>query len=146
MRQLSSAQELIAYDEGEVDHVYKDSLGYWTIGVGHLVDAVKGGSLPKEIVDALFNWDRAHKETELRAAIPWYDGLDDVRKAALLDMAFNLGTAGLLGFRQTLAAIRAGDYVTASTLMLQSRWATQLPVRANRISQMIKTGQWPQVP
>lgn len=146
MPSLNSAQELIRYDEGEVDHAYKDSLGYVTIGVGHLIDAVKGGSLPKEIVDALFAWDRAHKEAEVKAALPWYVALDPVRQAVLLDMAFNLGTAGLLAFRQTLAAIQAGDYVAASTLMLQSRWASQLPVRANRLSQMMLTGQWPKVP
>lgn len=145
MPRLNSAQALIAYDEGEVDHAYKDSLGYLTIGVGHLIDAAKGGSLPKEIVDALFEWDRTHKEAELTAALYYYVHLDEVRKAVLLDMAFNLGTAGLLAFKQTLASIQAGNYVAASVSMLQSRWATQLPVRANRLSQMMATGQWPEV-
>jgi GH24 family phage-related lysozyme (muramidase) len=27
-------------DEGEVLHAYKDSLGYWTIGIGILIDSM----------------------------------------------------------------------------------------------------------
>ena len=33
----------LTIDEGRVSHVYKDSLGYYTIGIGHLVDQRKGG-------------------------------------------------------------------------------------------------------
>lgn len=144
MPKVNSAQELIAANEGRVAHAYQDSLGYWTIGIGHLIDARKGGSLPPSIIDALFQLDMAAKEGELLRALPWYATLDEVRKAALLDMAFNLGTAGLLGFPKALAAIRAGNYADAHHELITSRWAAQLPARANLISQMILTGEWPQ--
>lgn len=34
---------LLTSDEGRVPHAYQDHLGYWTIGVGHLIDRRKGG-------------------------------------------------------------------------------------------------------
>lgn len=34
-------------DEGDVPHVYQDSLGYWTIGVDFLIDKRKVGSINK---------------------------------------------------------------------------------------------------
>lgn len=32
-------------------HAYQDSLGYWTIGVGFLIDGRKGGRLPDAVRD-----------------------------------------------------------------------------------------------
>ena len=32
-------------DEGWVPHAYKDSLGFWTIGYGFLIDEKRGGEL-----------------------------------------------------------------------------------------------------
>lgn len=40
-------------DEGRVPHAYQDHLGYWTIGVGHLIDKRKGGGLTPDEVDYL---------------------------------------------------------------------------------------------
>ena len=58
-------------EEGEVLHAYQDSLGWWTIGVGHLIDGRKGGAIPPEISDALLEWDLNRVERQLDAAIPW---------------------------------------------------------------------------
>ena len=66
-----------------------------------------------------------------------------VRQRVLLDMAFNLGLGGLLGFKQTLAAIRGGEYERAASMMLQSRWATQVGERAKRLSRMMWSGEQP---
>ena len=38
--------------------------------------------------------------------LPWFAGLDDARKAAVIDMTYNLGIDGFLGFRKTIAALR----------------------------------------
>jgi len=99
----------LEHDEGKVTYAYQDSLGYWTIGVGHLIDHRKGGSIPDEIVVALLKYDCAQKAQELDHALPWWRKLDDVRQDALLNMAFNLGVGGLLNFRHFLAALQAGS-------------------------------------
>jgi lysozyme len=57
-------------------------------------------------------------------------------------MAFQLGTDGLLGFKNTLALIRDGKYAEAADAMLASKWATQTPLRAARLSAQMRTGAW----
>ena len=57
-------------------------------------------------------------------------------------MAFQMGIAGLMGFRNTLATIERGDYQRAGDEMLMSKWATQTPNRAKRLSEQMKTGEW----
>ena len=50
---------------------------------------------------------------------------------------------GLLGFKNTLATIRAGDYQRAASMMLDSKWAGQVGQRAERLSRMMATGKDP---
>ena len=129
-------------DEGKVAHAYQDSLGYWTIGVGHLIDKAKGGALPDFIIDTLLEHDIEKHKRELIAALPWFTDLDPPRQAVLVNMAFNLGTAGLLKFTNTLRAIRSGSYSEAAMHMLESKWATQVGVRAQRLAAQMETGVW----
>jgi lysozyme len=50
-------------------------------------------------------------EKQLQSKIPdIYNGLDEVRKSVLLNMCFNLGINGLLGFKNTLAFVKVGDW------------------------------------
>ena len=126
--------------EGERLFPYKCTAGRLTIGVGRNLD--DRGITAEESAYLLGNdiddyWERL--ETEL----PWILDLDPVRQRVLLDMAFNLGIGGLLGFRMTLAAIRGKEYERAAAMMLQSRWATQVGERAKRLSRMMFTGEIP---
>lgn len=140
-------------DEGELLNVYRDHLGWLTVGVGHLVDARKGADpapfgVPLKLGDSitqaqsetLLMADIAAKEAELDKAIPWWRKLSDARQRVLLNMAFNLGAAGLLGFQNTLRMIQAGAYLPASRAMLRSKWAGQVGDRAKRLSDMMATG------
>ncbi|MDP3115142.1 MAG: glycoside hydrolase family protein, partial [Candidatus Cloacimonadaceae bacterium] len=52
--------------------------------------------------------------------------MDEVRKSVLLNMCFNLGIGGLMGFNNTLAFIAAGDWERAANGMLASMWAKQV--------------------
>ena len=129
-------------EEGVRPSAYQDQFGYWTIGVGRLIDARKGGGLTEDEIDYLLMNDIRQKTAEVRAALPWFDTLNDARKAVLVGMAFQMGTAGLLGFKQTLAAVRDERYANAAGLMLQSSWAKQTPGRANRMARQMETGEW----
>lgn len=134
--------EQLRREEGSVPHAYQDHLGFWTIGVGRLIDARKGGGLSPEEIDFLLANDVAKFIREVREALPWFDHLDEPRQAVLVGMAFQMGTAGLLGFKQTLAAVRDQRYMTAAALMLQSRWAKQTPARARRMARQMESGEW----
>lgn len=134
---------LIELHEGRVPHAYEDSLGYITIGIGHLIDKRKGGSLPDEFIDALLYHDIEAHGRPLFEALPWAENLDPVRKAVLIDMAFNLGVNGLLKWPIFLSQVKAGQYEDASRNMLGTKWAGQVKTRAKRLAQMMLTGEWP---
>ena len=129
-------------DEGEVAHAYQDSLGFWTIGVGRLIDKRKGGGLSRAEIAMLLDNDIKRVDVELSIALPWLPQLDDARRAVLLNMAFQMGPAGLLKFKRTLDLVRAGRWADAARAMLQSKWATQTPQRAKRLARQMDTGEW----
>ena len=129
-------------DEGVVEHAYIDSEGWTTIGVGRLIDKRKGGRLRDDEIEYLLQNDITEKPEELLRRAPWVARLDEARQGVLINMAFNLGVSGLLGFRKTLALIEAGDYTKASVEMLDSKWARQVKGRATRLSEQMRTGKW----
>lgn len=134
-------------DEGEKPHVYVDSLGFYTIGVGRLVDKRKpGAGLRSDEIAYLLNNDIEDRINALNKRLPWFQDLDDARKGVLVNMAFQLGVDGLLGFKRTLDLIRDGKYENAAAAMLESRWAEQTPKRAKRMADQIRSGLWQYTP
>ncbi len=130
-------------DEGTEPCVYKDSLGLDTIGVGRLVDKRKpGAGLRPDEITYLLNNDIDDRIDALTRRLPWFQNLDDSRKAVLLNMSFQLGVDGLLQFTHTLALVQDGKYDNAAHAMLQSRWATQTPARAKRMAEQMRSGLW----
>jgi GH24 family phage-related lysozyme (muramidase) len=53
-------------------------------------------------------------ETQLGKALPNWDTYPEAAQEALFDMGFNLGVAGLMKFRNMLAAVDQSDWATAS--------------------------------
>lgn len=139
---MSQIIDQLNRDEGRRLHAYQDHLGYWTIGVGRLIDLRKGVGISPEEADYLLLNDVTRVRHELSKSLPWFVDLDDARQGALINMAFQLGTSGLMNFKKTLEHIRLGRYATAAGEMLQSKWAEQTPERAKRISKQMATGVW----
>lgn len=129
-------------EEGEVLSAYQDHLGYWTLGIGRLIDKRKGGGITKEESAYLLSNDIAKVESQLDARLHWWRTLNDARQGVLIGMAFQMGIDGLLGFKNTLAMVHAGNYEGAASGMLNSLWAKQTPARAKRMSDQMKTGEW----
>jgi lysozyme len=130
-------RQQLKVDEGVRARLYKDSLGIWSIGVGRNLEA-KGLS-PDEI-DYLLDNDMAEAELDARAIFSGFDDLSDNRKAALINLAFNLGRTRLSAFTRTIEAINAGDFQAAAKEMLDSLWARQVGERAKRLARMIEEG------
>ena len=126
--------------EGFRSSAYQDSKGYWTIGIGRMVDAkLKGGITLAEAQHLLQNdLDRCAKE--LNTKLPWWSGLSPNRRYVLLNMCFNLGINRLLGFKNTLKMIEAGNYDGAAKGMLNSLWAKQVGKRATELSEQMRLG------
>lgn len=65
---------------------------------------------------------------------------DQVRCFVLINMAFNMGIAGLLKFKNMLAAIEACNYPLAAAEMSTSLWARQVKGRAVELAEQMRTG------
>jgi lysozyme len=135
----ATIEDQLLRDEGLQLKIYRDSVGKLTIGVGRNLDDV--GISEAEAMVLLAN-DVNAARAGLLAALPWTSDLDPIRFAAVLNMCFNMGIRGLLGFRQFLASMQAGDWKMASLNMVQSRWAGQVGARAQRLAAQVESGEW----
>lgn len=70
----------------------------------------------------------------LSLKLPYWKDVPDDAKEVLIEMGYQLGVTGLLGFKKTLYAVKTKDYVGASDQMLQSLWARQTPKRAQTLA------------
>lgn len=125
-------------DEGRVLHAYQDHLGWWTLGVGRLIDKRKGGGISEAESDMLLGNDVARIAAALDDRLPWWRTSSPERQRALLNMAFQMGVEGLLKFKNTLAMAERGDWDGAADNALKSLWARQTPSRARRVTDMMR--------
>lgn len=138
-------QELKA-DEGVRHTIYKDSLGNWTIGVGHLVlpselSEYKGRYVEDKEIDALLESD-IHKAFTSISSWPVYKAMDtDARQRALINMSFQLGTKDLAGFKNSLRELENLQWAKAGARLRKSLWYRQTPKRAERVIRMLETGE-----
>ena len=127
--------------EGFRDVMYKDSLGFATIGYGHLIlptdNYVDGKQYSKEVLDAVFDKDFQNALDNANKLMSGYD-LVDQAKEVICEMVFQLGIGGVSKFKNMWKALEKEDYYTASQEMLDSRWARQTPKRAEDLSNIMK--------
>lgn len=122
-------------DEDRRSKLYKCSSDKWSIGIGRNLED-KG--LREDEIDYLFANDVKEVEDDLDRALPWWRGMSEVRQRVLANMCFNLGLPRLLGFENTLVAMKDGNYVKAAQGMLLSKWARQVGDRAKRLAYMME--------
>lgn len=132
-------QDLVK-DEGWIRYAYLDSLSYWTIGCGILIDQRNGGGLRDEEIDFILDNRIRLVVEELSTRWPPFQACPEPVQRALCNMAYQMGVGGLLRFQKALAAIEAGDYEEGADEMLRSRYAVQTPARAARVSALIREG------
>ena len=139
-------EELII-DEGCIDKVYADHLGFLTLGVGHLIlDTDKefkldiGTPVSEERINECLHNDIDIVCAELDRNMPWWNELDETRQRVLANMCFNLGCPRLKNFKNFLAALEGGDFETAGEEMMDSKWATQVGDRAVRLQEKMLHG------
>jgi lysozyme len=125
-------------EEGWRPHVYKDHLEFDTIGYGFLLDKRKSAGLPKPVAEFWLRHVVTERIDALRKLWPAFDDQPADVQRALVNMTYQMGTAGLLNFRRMLAALAAGDRVTAAEEAIESTWAKQTPERAKRVAALIR--------
>lgn len=140
-----SIMAMIKKHEGVRNEPYKDSKGLWTVGVGHLIG--DGKSLPPEWnrkftdqeIDALFAKDYQHHK-DMAKTTPGWDKANEKGQAGMIDLAFNMGGAWYKKFKNTAAALAAGDFSKAADELTNSEWYKQVKGRAVTVTQLIREG------
>lgn len=136
-------KDMIIRHEGKRNEPYKDSLGLWTVGVGHLIG--DGKSLPAkwnrrfsdEEVMALFDMDYEHHK-KAAEGIPGYNKISSVGQGALQDLTFNMGPGWISKFKQTGKALEEGNTELAAANLERSKWYTQVGNRAPEVVGMLR--------
>lgn len=144
------AVSLIAEAEGFSNTIYKCPAGFNTIGYGHNLDAnplttdqkkllEPNGSISKDAAMILLFDDLPKYEEEARELVD-FDGLNDYRKALVIDLVYNLGKSGFEKFSVTIRFIRMGDYNNASKALKASKWFEQVGHRGVRNCAIMRDG------
>ena len=133
--------EQLKIDEGVVNEIYKDHLGYPTFGVGHLVlesdpefGQDVGTPVSEERTKECFEKDL---DTAISECVALYgDTFNDwpgVVQEVLVNMMFNMGRTRLGKFNNFRKALEAQDWKQAGIEGRDSRWHKQVTNRAERL-------------
>ncbi len=123
--------------EGVEKTVYDDSEGIPTIGVGR---NLRDRGLSDDEIDYLLSNDIDIVVRELDNVMPWWKDLDEVRQRVLCDLVFNLGMPRFSGFKKSISYMKQQMWDQAADELLDSKWARQVGKRAERLSEMMRTG------
>jgi Straboviridae endolysin len=140
-------------DEGRRLRAYRDSRGYWTIGVGHLLGSTpRMSDITENECDALLSVDIDIAERACRsvfgASVFGVIG-NAARCRALLNMAFNRGEGHMRDSTTITPAIKqaltspftAQAWVEVAKAIRQSPWAVQIGARATRLAKQFEDGE-----
>ncbi len=127
-------RERLKAHEGCVLHAYEDTEGYLTIGYGRLIDERRGGGISQSEADQMLTHDIIDVTAQLSARKPVFRTLPEPVQEALVEMAFQMGVAGVVQFHSMWASLEAGDFGAAHDAALDSRWAEQTPNRAREVA------------
>ncbi|MBY8385113.1 glycoside hydrolase family protein [Klebsiella quasipneumoniae] len=148
---MSQIDKMLRADEGFSAVPYIDTQGYPTIGTGQRIGP-KGASIKNytfsisQIVSDAWMVDISDtyrvKLSTNSVISPAWNACDDVRKDALLNMAYQMGSSGLAAFTTTLSLIAKKQFQLAAENMLKSLWAKQTPNRAARVASVMEFGDY----
>ncbi|SVD41601.1 uncharacterized protein METZ01_LOCUS394455 [marine metagenome] len=141
-------KEQIKRHEGEVLEVYEDSLGYLTLGVGHLIreddeefGEPSGTPVSQEVVDRYYDTDfMKHVNETLHVCEDHdidFDNLPENVQHVLINMCFNLGANRLGKFRNMLSACSESNWDEMAAQMEDSKWFGQVGRRSAELQEMV---------
>ena len=133
--------------EGEVLDIYVDSLGYKTLGVGHLCqpgdpeyDWEVGTPVTQEVVDLYYEDDfKKHLDEAIHvygSEEEFYSLPEDIQHV-LVNMCFNLGGTRMSNFRNMLSACREHNWKKMAAEMEDSRWFKQVGRRSLELQALV---------
>lgn len=141
---IARLESQIKQAEGISLVAYKDSLGLWTAGVGHLLPQNRDWTAVRFSVAQVASWleeDLIAAQKAATALLEWPAMDTDARQMALVELVFNMGASHWRQFAVTRHAMTIKAWTQARDGLLDSLWAKQVgPIRSNRLATMISTG------
>jgi len=151
-----SLESSILEHEDYREHPYKDSKGLWTFAIGRCLEThpLTGGEwkylldkgwLKVQITEEGGQWLMEQDVVVIRGQcarmFDFWPNLNDARRDVLVEMAFQMSIQRLVGFKDMMAAIRAGQWKTAAQAGLDSKWAREdSPGRAQELMTILERG------
>ena len=127
-------------DEGVVNKIYLDHLGYPTFGIGHLIiegDPEEGMGvdypISEERVIEAFEKDVQTVLKDCKICFKTWYGYPEEAKQIFANMMFNMGRTRLSKFKKMIDAAESGDWKKAAIEGRDSRWYNQVTNRAERL-------------
>jgi GH24 family phage-related lysozyme (muramidase) len=175
---LAEIKHRLGVNEGCRLTPYKDTMGIWTVGIGYnlekgdrksvCADLAKAGCIsPESVIDSHAPITQAIADKLLGQILPIYIGgardsllpgvfeaLSPARQCVLVDLEYNLGQRGWLGFVRTRVLINKAQhtkdmgnlaeahklFALVADALVCSDWAKQVGNRALRDEAMFKQG------
>lgn len=141
---MSALRNQLILHEGLKEKCYKDSRGYLTGGIGHLLRTDEISKYPLEAPIAttqIESWYTQDSTSAIKIAQDLigkqWDDLSDVRKRAIVDLSYNLGKSKLSKFVSFISSVRSGDFNTAGMELKNSIWWSQVGRRGPNIHTMV---------
>jgi len=137
---VDQLREQLTIDEGKVNEIYHDHLGYATFGIGHLVldsDPENGQDVgtpvSEERVVECFAKDVQTVVADCKKLHEGWDDYPQEVKQVVANMMFNMGRTRLSKFMNHNKALAAGDWKKAAIEGRDSAWYKQVTNRAERL-------------
>lgn len=115
----------------------------WTYGFGFTHGVGPDSRIDKLQAERRLEQEVLEVDAALSKALTWYGEATFVTKTILINMAFNMGLKGLLGFNNTLRHISQKNYEQAAHNMTLSLWYKQVGSRAKELVERMRTQQIP---
>ena len=128
--------ERIKNNEGFRSTVYKDHLGFDTIGYGF---AIKDMYMYEEVASLQLTMYLEEKYNHLDKNLDWFSDMPPEIQGVILEMVYQMGFSGFCKFKKAISNMKSKDWKGAATEMLDSKWAkSDSPGRANRLADIIR--------
>ena len=143
---ISELKDQLIIDEGVKYESYLDHLSLKTCGIGHLCredepeyDLPLRAKGSEERVTELFEQDIQTVIQDCKKIYDDWDKLPETVKQIIANMMFNLGRPRYSKFRKHIQAVMDGNWIEASKQMTDSRWYRQVPNRAKRLVERMRS-------
>lgn len=142
---LEQLREQLEIDEGRVDALYNDHLGYATFGVGHLVlesDPEYGSEIGTAVSESrvieAFEQDCENVLSDCNILYEDFGDLPEEAQQVIANMMFNMGRPRLSKFKGMKRGVDSRDWNAAADEMVDSGWYKQVTNRADRLVERIR--------